>query len=44
MEVSSQSASYFGHFSPEERVLYPMMKRLGGTQSQSGRGDEDKNL
>jgi hypothetical protein len=38
------SASHFDRFSPGETVPYPMMKRLGGTQSQSGRGDEDKNL
>jgi len=48
------SSSHTGHFSPGERALqYPLDRRLGGLQSQSGHGGgkeknsfpfQDKNL
>jgi hypothetical protein len=31
------------HFTPEETIQYPLDRRLGGPQSQSGHGDELKN-
>jgi hypothetical protein len=38
------SASRCSRFSPQEKSpWYPLDRRLGGTQSRSGRGGEEKN-
>jgi hypothetical protein len=37
------SASLPGRFTPKERALYPLDRRLGGFQSLSGRGGDEKN-
>jgi hypothetical protein len=38
------SASRPGHFTPKERApQYPLYRKLGGPQSRSGRGGEEKN-
>jgi hypothetical protein len=38
------SASRHDHFIPSgEAPLYPLERRLGGSQSRSGRGGEEKN-
>jgi hypothetical protein len=42
MEVSGQ-LSRPGRFTPSESPLYPSDRRLGGPQSRSGRGGEEKN-
>jgi hypothetical protein len=43
-EGGEWSASRLGRFNPRERApWYPLDRRLGGPQSRSGRGGEEKN-
>jgi hypothetical protein len=42
MEVS-KSASHPGRFTPGKEPYYPLDRSLGGPQSPSGRGGEEKN-
>jgi hypothetical protein len=42
--VGEWSASRFGRLTPQGKSLwYPLDRRLGGPQSRSGRGGEEKN-
>jgi hypothetical protein len=37
LDSDELSASLSGRFTPEEETRYPLYRRLGGTQSRSGR-------
>jgi hypothetical protein len=41
--VGEWSASFPCYFSPRKEPLVPLGRRLGGPQSRSGRGGEEKN-
>jgi hypothetical protein len=43
LDEGEWSASRPGHFTPRERAPVPIGERLGGPQSRSGRGGEEKN-
>jgi hypothetical protein len=44
VDVGERSASRPGRLTPWENPLYPLVRRLGGPQSRSGRCGEEKKI